>query len=57
MKICVNCWNVEVKGQWKEPTIQEQLLVQRGPIQETVCPECSEETFTKGGENALQVQM
>ena len=52
MKICVSCWNVEVKGEWKEPTIQEQLLVQRGPVQETVCSECGGEQSTVGGENA-----
>ena len=44
MKVCVICNQVEVKGEWKKPTVQDWLSIQKGNVQETVCPPCNEET-------------
>jgi hypothetical protein len=58
METCVICFKVKVKGVWKNPNLIETKEVQRGlAVMETVCPNCSPETFTQGAENALQAQM
>ena len=44
VKVCITCFKVEIKGTWKQPTMQEQLFVQQGNAQETICPRCQENT-------------